>query len=129
MAKRDDDVLSEEAEQAARPKKLSRDEIRASIFSSEYSVPKVERIDFNGVQIELRQPLVKGFMDQQGGENREFFARFLIDNAYIPETDEKVFDVADRDVLLEMPMNSSWSRAVQAIQVLIDIKVDDKVKN
>lgn len=127
MAKRSDEDVEVGKVEAAPPP--TRDELRNKIFSAEYTEVKKEYLTFNGVEIELRQPKVSAFMEQREGENREFFARFLIDNAYIPYTDEKVFDVADRDSLLEMPMNSSWTNAINAIQVLIDIKVDDKVKN
>ena len=128
MAKRNDDEV-EGTPVPPEPVKISRDEARNKIFSTEYTEVKKEYLTFNGVEIELRQPRVSAFMEQREGENREFFARFLIDNAYLPDTEDKVFDVADRDSLLAMPMNSSWTRAIEAIQLLIDIKVDDKVKN
>ena len=108
---------------------MTKAEARSQIFSSEYTKPKAERVDFNGVTIELRQPRVSKFMEGQSGENREFMVRFLIDNAYLPNTDERMFDVADKEQLLAMPMNSSWTRVISAVQNLIDIKVDDKEKN
>lgn len=104
----------------------SKDAIRASILAT--VEPKKEIVSFRGVEIELRQPNLEDFMNRDEAKPNTFVA-FLISNAYIPNTDDKVFDDADYDVLVKMPMTKDVVGLVEKVNTLMDIKVEEKVKN
>lgn len=108
---------------------LSRDDVRNRIFAKENRVQKKEVFDFLGVSLELRQPTVEEFMNSQTDDGRAFLVTMLIKYAYIAGTETKVFDPADYNQLVSMPMSASWTRLTQAVQNLMDIKVEEKVKN
>lgn len=128
MAKTEDDQPYEVV--AAEPKKLDKKSARDLIFSSEHTTTKKEVVTFNGVDLELRQPSVDQFISAQSeGDSKAFMVKMLIDYSYIAGTDEKPFDAADYDQLVAMPMNASWTNVINAIQKLMDIKIEDKVKN
>lgn len=117
----------EETEDSA--KVVNKASARDAIFAKKHTSIKKEHIIFNGVQLELRQPSVSQFMESQSGDDRAFMVKFLIEYSYIAGTNEKPFEESDYDALVNMPFNASWTEVTRAIQNLVDIKVEDKVKN
>ncbi len=80
----------------------TKDDIRTAIFSNTNF--KREGFNFLGQDLELRQPTVGQIgrlADDKNNKNR--LIQIIIDSAYLPGTDEKVFTVADYDSLLEVP--------------------------
>lgn len=110
--------------------KPTRAELRAKMFAQEQTERKREIVNFLGEDIEFRQPGVAEFLESQSDESgRNFMIRLLIDHAYVPGTEEKVFEDTDYDMLLGLPMSGSFTAAISVIQKLFDLKVEDKVKN
>ncbi len=76
---------------------------------------KSKRINYGDVDIEIREPTVKAWGDilrnvttEEGKmEFDKYLAWSIISCAYVPGTNEKVFEEADYDLLLEMP-KSGW---------------------
>ncbi len=91
-------------DEPAKPKKLSKDDLRAAIFAAENSRVKRVPIKFQGQELELKQPTVEEIMQFHSlPEGRSNFAYILINHVYIPGTDEKLFDEADYDAIVAMP--------------------------
>lgn len=109
--------------------KKSRDDLRASIFSSDKTNPVRKELTYNGVQIEFIVPSVKTISELQADEGRNFIVSTMIQCCVIPGTDEKVFDDADYEVMVNSPMSTDFSRCVQTINGLLNFGVDEKVKN
>jgi hypothetical protein len=112
----------------------SRAELRSSIFSSTNTKPKSKLVDFFGEQIEVRQPKVGVVLDlRNAGEKniKQMLISTLIQYCYVPGTDEKVFEEADEDQLMEMPFGEDLTRLQTAISELtnVNIQADDAAKN
>ena len=110
----------------------TRDEIRAQILGAQ-SVAKVA-VDFYGTQIELRQATVGEMQqmitdNQANGSTTSGLIGYLIAYAYVPGTDEKVFDATDIDVLNQLPFDNSMKNLTDAINSLTNITVADAEKN
>lgn len=110
--------MQENTAKAATKAVPNRQDIRAKIFASRQ--PKAERITFYGTEIEIRQPLIGSIYGRPETESDEEAAqytsiRMLIEYAFVPGTDERVFDDADLDSLLTLPMESDMLEALRAI--------------
>lgn len=106
-----------------------RNDLRTRLFSIK---PKTKIITVNGQEIEVRQPPVKAILDSADPENRKAsIVRMIINYCYVPGTDEKVFEDADFDTILEMPFGSDWMALSTAIDDLVDVKkaVDTQTGN
>lgn len=111
--------------ETAKLKKLSRDEIRSAILATHK--PKNVPLNIFGVDIELRQPKIGDVMNAQQDEDRQRgIIDIMIKQAYVPETDELVFDEADRAQLLELPMGADIMKVVKALETLTDVNFLDK---
>lgn len=90
--------------------KSIRDQIRAATIGAK-SEFKTELVDWNGVEVEIRQPTHKSrkelfnkCKDKDGNlDATEFLVWSVIRNTYIPKTNETVFEAADYDALVEKP--------------------------
>lgn len=142
MTNQDTETEAEEMESLPDKTPISRKELRDAIFTG--SKPKSETLVFFGGKIELRQIPMREVMEIQNMSQQEqetapipgakpnaagSTVQFLIRGAYIPETNFKVFDEADAEVLAEMPFGEDWSRVEQALSRLTGIQVKEEVKN
>lgn len=113
-----------------------RDELRAKIFSSENRKPKSKEFLFFGSMIEMRQPsfseIVAMSLDEESaekGQRSSSLIHLLIEHCYVPGTDERVFDAADRDQLQAMPFGADFARATEASKELTNIDIESTAKN
>ena len=91
----------------------AKDLLRAKVLGQQ-----VKRIvvDIEGLPIEVRQMNVGQMLDAVNEEdNKRRMARYLIDCCYVPDTEEKVFDEADIDVLMEMPAGGYYTQIMNKI--------------
>ncbi len=102
----------------------TRDEIRGSIFNNVQQRREGREIDFFGQKIELRAPSLGAIINREGVINA---VTILIENSYIPGTDEKVFEEADRDALMKLPFNADLMSVARALEELtgIDVKAEE----
>lgn len=102
--------------------KLSlRDQMRADFFSSEKNKPESRIIKFRGYDIEIRQPNLGAILAAQSGENSRSVAQTLIQYAFVPGTDEKIFDPEDEESLLRMPFGGDFVRVADALTELTSV--------
>lgn len=95
----------------------TRDSLRASIFSSENSRCKRVPITLNGAELELKQPTIDEVIKlQDRPEASARVAIILINHAFIPGTEDKVFDDADYDSLAALP----YTPELTAIQEVLN---------
>ena|SRR5436190_16723199 len=101
----------------ARP---TRDSIRASILASHKPSSKV--ITFFGEEIEIRQPsledIIKAADPGIEGNQQVVVVRTLTKYAFVPGTNERLFDDADAEQLLTMPFGGDFVRVQRAFEEL-----------
>jgi hypothetical protein len=101
---------------ATHPKK-SRDELRAGIFKARETTK--EYVSFFGEMIELRQPTLGDVLMVQeavtDGDKTTAVIEALCKYAYVPDTDEKVFEEADSDMLKGLPFGKDFTDVSEAL--------------
>lgn len=97
-----------------------RNTLRGKIFKS---VPvRKKLITFNGVEIELRQPKLGDILDAQSETDRtRGVIDTLIKHAYVPGTDERVFEEADTETLRNMPFGQDFIGVNTALEELTEV--------
>lgn len=102
----------------------TRDEIRAKIFQSK--VLKREIIEFFGMQIEIRQSTLTDILNAREEENgQSAVIRNLVQNAYVPKTDIKVFEDTDADSFGALPFGADFIRVSKALEKLSEVNFLD----
>lgn len=108
-------------------------DIRSKIFSDGSKARASIKIQFFGTEIELRQATVsqvQGMIDKRAlGNGALLFSDYLIDYAYVPGTDEKIFESADRESIAALPFNADMAKLVETITKLTNIDVTVAEKN
>jgi len=101
-----------------------RDELRAQIFAN--AKPKSLEMEFFGAQIELRQPPMEVVLQTQqaAAEDRAFAAASMVVRyAFVPGTNDRVFDDADIDLIKAMPFGKDMATLNTKITELTDIDI------
>lgn len=101
----------------------SRDELRAQIFSAHNKVVDKKTVDFFGQKIELRQPTLADInsLKEDGDNNKSAVVQTLIRYAYMPGTEEKVFEDSDYDSFMSMPFGKDFTQVMEAFGELTGI--------
>lgn len=111
-----------ESNQVAKP---TRDEIRGRIFSGKKLKSKL--VDFFGEEIELRQSSFGAIIDAQSKEDRESaILEALINQAFVPGTEEKVFEEGDFATLKALPFGGDFLKVSKALEELTEVNFLDK---
>ena len=104
--------------------------MRGKIFASR--TVKSVMVTFFDEEIEIKQPSVRLLMSMTNEDDKTAaMANMLINYAYIPGTNIKVFDAEDMDALLAMPFNEDWMSINKAIASMtgVEEEVKEEVKN
>lgn len=100
-----------------------RDKLRSAILEGDNSKPATKTITLFGNDVEIRQPSIGTVIDD--ADKVKNIADILMQYCYVPGTDEKLFDDADRDSLLAMPWGPEFLKAQQAINELAGVAAAD----
>lgn len=120
-----EEVVEEAA--ATKPETLTRDDIRA-VLLGKTPLAKSKIITIYGVELELRQPTLASIMTTREIEDPKVRAtEMIIKYAYVPGTDEYVFEDTDREAILKWPFGEDLLTLQQAITDLTGLDID-KVK-
>lgn len=102
---------------------MSRKEVREAILGAK---PKSTIITLFGQEVELRQPTMGQMFATQpeGATPAQISARMLASYAFMPGTDERVFEDLDVDSIAALPWGEDLIKAQEAISKLngIDMK-------
>lgn len=112
----------------------TRQSIRDRIFAAK---SRSMTIDFFGTNIELRQPKMGDVLAMRRGEsNLDAAQMMLVHYAYIPGTDEKVFEETDIDSLDQLPFGEDMTRFSEAVADLmgqggkeLEVQIADATKS
>ena len=111
------------------PPAFDRAASRATIFSANAMAKKSIVLPFYGAQIELRQPAIGELEGLSDGDTSIPIVNILVRHAYVPGTDEKMFDFADTEQLKLLPFNDEMKAVSEAIGQLTNVQVSVAEKN
>ena len=126
-----DTGLTEETAQAAADqglldtptKPLTRDEMRA-ILLGKTPLAKSVTVHVFDMDMDIRQPSFKDMMSvREQGTEFEKAAEMIIKYAYVPGTDEKLFEETDRELILRWPFGPDLIMLQEAIADLTGIDI------
>lgn len=111
---------------------LNKSELRSALLKS--APQKREMVEFNGVEVELLQPLVgdrekivNKAMDADGKlSNSKFLVWATITLAVVPGTTERVFEEADFDTFWNMTSGGFPDKTGEVIGKLLNVEIDEK---
>ena len=100
---------------------LTRDQLRANLIGLKHK-PKREIVTLFGCKVELRQPTLAAILNAREEESEQKRTTDVFLNyAFVPGTDEKVFEEGDRDVILNWPFTEELVEVQMVIARLTGI--------
>lgn len=100
----------------------TRSELRNKLLSRH--APKSEQLNVFGVDIEIRQPTLDAILSaREEADVKTRTVDMIIRYAYVPGTDEPIFENGDRDTILQWPFGSDLVRVQQAITKLTGVDI------
>ena len=100
-----------------------RDKMRAAIFATRERQRRL--VNFFGEDIEIRQPSLEDILgareDADEGNMATGVIKTLLKYAFIPGTDERVFEDTDADQLLALPFGADFTRVSRALEELTEV--------
>ena len=109
----------------ASPIKVTRSELRDRLLGH---APKPRRtpITLFGQEIELQQPTLRAILEAQNIDDMKLRSTgMIIEYAYVPGTNERIFEPADREMILNWPFNNELVELQMAIAELTGISAED----
>ncbi len=114
-------------------KASTRDTLRANIFGAKNKLRKSKIIDLFGTDIEIRQPTVGEISalakQASADEGSVGLALALIAYAYVPDTNEKIFEDTDKDGILSFPADRWVDDLNKAIAEMTGVDLEEARKN
>ena len=103
--------------------KTQRDSLRSKLLSTHK--PESRLITLFGAEIELRQPQLQDVMKARETEDpADRAADMIIRYAYVPGTNERVFEEADKDTIVQWPFGGEFMELQKALTSLTGIDMD-----
>jgi hypothetical protein len=100
-----------------------RDALRAKLLGKHKSKTKIVKLF--GQEVEIRQPTLNSILSSQQTEDiRIRTVDMIIQYAYVPGTDELVFEKTDRDVILGWPFGEDIVELQNAIAEMTGVDVE-----
>lgn len=107
-----------------------RNKLREKIFSS--SAKQTEIIDFMGEQVELHQPTIGEIADleqkSRDETRRETISSSLIQYCFVPGTNERVFKMEDKELIINLPA-TVLTEFNKAFAKLTNVDLEEVEKN
>lgn len=104
---------------------MDRNALRGKLLGDRHLAER-EPITIFGVDIELRQPSFGSILDARDeASEKQRIADMIVKYAYVPGTDEQLFEVTDIDTILNWPFGDDLLRLNTAIIKLTGIELVD----
>ena len=103
----------------------TRDELRTLLLGSKHE-SESKLITLWGIEIELRQASLKDVLKASDTDDAETNAvNMVIRYAYVPGTNERIFEPADKDVILSWPFGEDMQKLQKIVGELTGITEED----
>ena len=103
-----------------------RNALRAALVGTKQK-RKTVRVDAFGHEIELRQSTLKSVLDAIDSSDKEAtkaqVINYLIENAYVPDTDLLLFEKGDEPQILDWPFGKEFVKVQEAMNDLMGIDI------
>ena len=120
-----------------------RKELRDAIFTHPKTKAERKSITFFEQKLELRQPTLKAVLqsqivgdpddphnlDAQKNATSESMVNMIIQHAYVPSTDELVFEESDREWLLNLPFGPDLANIAKVLNEMTSLTFGEEAKN
>ena len=105
-------------------------DLRSQVFAKA-SKPQRLPFTFNGVPMEFVQPNIAKMYgsERSSAEGKSFIVFAMIENAYAPGTNEKIFTPEDYDAIMEMPIGAEMSKITKLVTEMFGLNVEEEAKN
>ena len=101
----------------------TRDEIRAKLLGKT-PLAETKMISLYGMDIELRQPTLEAILKSRDiDDNVARAVDMIIEYAFVPGTDDHVFETADREMILRWPFGKDLQTLNEAIADLTGVDI------
>ena len=115
--------MNDVAEVKTNATNLTRDQLRAALIGKKHK-PERKRVTLFGVDIELQQPTLSSILEARGEQDeRTRTADIFIRYAYVPGTDERVFEEGDREAILNWPFTQELIKVQNVIVELTGVNI------
>lgn len=105
-----------------------RNQMRAAIFNAKAAAGIV--VKFFGTDLEVRTPTLGEVLETtEVGDKKQQTVEMMIKYCFIPGSDTRVFEEADKDSLLQLPFGEDMLRVQRAITKLTSVDVDSELGN
>ena len=113
-----------------------RDTVRAATLSQDVKF-KSKIVEYNGIEVEIRQPSVKSrdelfkkCVDEDGKVNTTTFLAYgVINNTFIPGTNELIYEDSDYDVMVSKPAGGFLDKFGAIASELLNVDDDIEKKS
>lgn len=103
----------------------ARDALRAKLLATRAVTTR--KLTFFGEEIELRQMTLADVMKARDNPDEQLrLTDILIQYAYVPGTDEKVFEEGDTEVLLQQPFGQDFINLSNALTDLTQVNFTEQ---
>ena len=106
----------------------ARDKLRGQIFSAKTFLS--QEITLFGATVELRQPSLGQILEAQEQPERKLaLLKLLVEYCFVPGTDDRIFEEADMDNIMNMPFSKDIEHLNDVMLGLTNIDVLGAEKN
>jgi hypothetical protein len=84
-------------------------------------------VTFNGAEIEVRQPAFKQVL-QAADNTEDRIIGYLVDMCFVPGSNERVFEIGDKEVLLQLPFDKDMQDLQAACNEMLGVDVEAAAK-
>jgi len=120
---------TQEPTQAKKAPAPTRDEIRAKLLGKT-PLAESKLITLFGMELELRQPTLEAILRARDvGDDATRAVDMIIEYAFVPGTDEHVFENSDREMMLRWPFGKDLTSLNEAIADLTGVDVAGAVED
>ncbi|KKN66738.1 hypothetical protein LCGC14_0468490 [marine sediment metagenome] len=103
---------------------LTRDDLRGRLLGTK-AKPKIEMVTLFGEDVELRQPSFGSMLDaREIADTKTRTIEMIVQYAFVPGTNERIFEDTDRDVILGWPFGEDVLEIQNAIARLSGIDIE-----
>lgn len=107
---------------------VTRDELREALLGTPPK-PESKVITMFGVELELRQPNLGAIMKTRDEADQTTRAvDMIIEYAFVPGTDDHIFEMTDRDTIMNWPFGPDLARLNAAIAELTGVDIEAVVE-
>ncbi len=104
---------------------MTRDELRAELIGKKHKPERVA-VTLFGCELEMQQPTLASILDaRDDADERTRTADVFINYAYVPGTDERVFEEGDREVILGWPFGEELLEVQRVIVKLTGVDISN----